>query len=370
MGTTVTAWAAVVCLLTAGMTGAVVVETVPVGSINNPGELSGLGAGGIGEDRVCGSVGYVYSIGKYEVTAGQFCEFLNAVAKADTYGLYNIKMATIQDGSGITRSGSSGSYTYSVDPAFVNRPVNYLSFGDACRFANWLHNGQPTGPQNLATTEDGAYYLNGATSNAALMAVTRKAGWQWAVTSEDEWYKAAYYDPGTGSYYDYPTRSNDPPGRLLSDIFGNNANYYGYPSPLTPPYYTTVVGQFRNSASPYGTFDQGGNLSEWNETVVSGSYRGLRGGSIVDYANIMRAANRYSSTPTYEGFTLGFRVVWAGIIGDVNGDGHVDVSDLLLLAGSFGLCAGQGGYDPRCDLDGDDCVDAADVLVLAGNWGT
>ena len=36
-----------------------------------------------------GSVDYVYQIGKYEVTAGQYTEFLNAVAKADPNGLYN-----------------------------------------------------------------------------------------------------------------------------------------------------------------------------------------------------------------------------------------------------------------------------------------
>ena len=34
------------------------------------------------------------------------------------------------------------------------------------------------------------------------------------------------------------------------------------------PYYTTEVGEFENSESPYGTFDQGGNIWEWNETVI------------------------------------------------------------------------------------------------------
>ena len=48
-------------------------------------------------------------------------------------------------GCKIQRSGSSGSYTYSVAADWANRPVNYVSWGDAARFANWLHNGQPTG---------------------------------------------------------------------------------------------------------------------------------------------------------------------------------------------------------------------------------
>ena len=66
-------------------------------------------------------------------------------------------------------------YNYTVDADFVNRPVNLVSYWDACRFSNWLNNGQPTGAQGLSTTEDGSYYLNGATTDAHLLAVTRKA---------------------------------------------------------------------------------------------------------------------------------------------------------------------------------------------------
>ncbi|HOW71077.1 MAG TPA: hypothetical protein PKY77_10790 [Phycisphaerae bacterium] len=75
--------ACVVVGLLASTAVAVNIETVPVGDPGNAGELSGLGAGGDGPDRICGSVGYTYSIGKYEVTAGQYCEFLNKVATTD-----------------------------------------------------------------------------------------------------------------------------------------------------------------------------------------------------------------------------------------------------------------------------------------------
>ena len=39
-----------------------------------------------------GAVDYNYSIDKYDVTLGQYTQFLNAVAKTDTYGLYNSYM--------------------------------------------------------------------------------------------------------------------------------------------------------------------------------------------------------------------------------------------------------------------------------------
>jgi hypothetical protein len=37
-------------------------------------------------------VSYIYDIGKFEITAGEYAEFLNAVAHTDTYGLYNTSM--------------------------------------------------------------------------------------------------------------------------------------------------------------------------------------------------------------------------------------------------------------------------------------
>ena len=79
-------------------------ETVPVGNVGNAGELSGAGAGGYGPNRICGAVAYEYNIGKYEVTAGQYTEFLNAVADTDTYALYNQSMWSSTYGCKIQRS--------------------------------------------------------------------------------------------------------------------------------------------------------------------------------------------------------------------------------------------------------------------------
>ena len=284
-------------------------ETVPVGNPGNADDTHGDGYGG---------VDYEYRIGKYEVTAGQYRDFLNAVARTDTYWLYTTKMDSRDYGCQITRHGTSGNYTYdfsgrpsgTTEADWSNRPVNYVNWGDTARFANWLHNGQPTGAQGLSTTEDGAYYLNGATSKLDLLAVSREADWKWAIPTEDEWYKAAYHknDGVTGNYFDYPTSSNAVPGRDLSDVSGNNANYYGNPWPIDSPYYTTIRGEFQDSESPYGTFDQGGNVSEWNEAILYDAYRGDLGGAFAYYNVVLHASYRHYDSLTLKDDSGGFRV--------------------------------------------------------------
>ena len=61
--------------------------------------------------------------------------------------------------------------------------------------------------------------------------------------------------------------------------------------------------------------------------------------------------------------------VAAKLAGDVNGDGHVNVTDVLYLAASWGKCQGDAAYDVRCDLNNDGCVDVADLLALAQSFG-
>ena len=309
---------AAMVVLTAGMAQAINIDLVPVGNAGNAGELSGSGD----LARICGAVGYTYNIGKYEVTAGQYTAFLNAVGGVDTYFLYNSNMSNTSNGSGIVQSGGGtvgNPYTYSVAADFANRPVNYVFWGDAARFANWLHNNQPTASQGPSTTEDGAYNLNGATTNADLLAISREADWKWTITNEDEWYKAAYYKGGgtSAGYWDYPTGVDTPatPGRDMDDVSGNNANYH---QGLETPYpidsgdsgkYTTIMGEFQNSDSPYGTFDQGGNVWEWNESFLYGSSRGLRGGSFAYDSNGLLASSRGNGIyPDDESSYVGFRV--------------------------------------------------------------
>ena len=140
--------------------------------------------------------------------------------------------------------------------------------------------------------------------------------WKWAVTSEDEWYKAAYYKAGgtNAGYWDYPTSSDSVPSNVLGNPTdpGNNATFYSSGYTIGSPYYRTEVGAHENSESPYGTFDQGGNVWEWNEAILYGSYRGMRGGSFYDWSVVtgaLHASHRYGcGAPAGEGYDMGFRV--------------------------------------------------------------
>ena len=188
----------------------VTIETVPVGNAGNAADSTGYG-----------SVAHNFNIGTYEVTIGQYTDFLNSVAATDTYSLYNASMATDLNVAGISRSGPSGLYTYAVinnSGDSGNRPITFVSWFDAARFANWMNNGATVG----ASTETGAYTLNGATTGI----ITKNAGATWWIPSEDEWYKAAYYKGGgtNAGYWLYPTESDSAPGNTIGGA-ANQANY-------------------------------------------------------------------------------------------------------------------------------------------------
>ena len=272
------------------------IDTVTVGDAGNAADTTTYGA-----------VADVFAIGKYEVTIGQYTSFLNAVAATDTYSLYNPSMATNLNIAGITQAGISGSYSYSVIGS-GSRPISYVSWFDAARFANWMNNGATVG----ASTETGAYTLNGATSGVNF---TKNAGATWWIPSEDEWYKAAYYKGGgtNAGYWVYPTQSDSAPGNVVGGA-ANQANYNNgvYAVTQSASYsssqnYLTDAGAFSNSASAYDTFDQGGNVWEWNDAVI-GSSRGRRGGSWSGIDERLQSSGRSDRDPTGEFNAVGFRV--------------------------------------------------------------
>ena len=284
-----------------------------------------------------GSVGYAYQMGEYDVTVGQYCQFLNAVATSgDPYGLYNSWMVAYFSSCKITQNGTSGSYSYAVAGSASGRydmPIFAVTWGDAARFCNWLQNGQPAGPEGSGTTETGAYTLSGATAVEALMPVNRNTGAEYFIPSEDEWYKAAYYKGGgtNAGYWLYPTQSNAAPSNVLSSTGTNNANFY-ISTYCDPTNRLTVVGAFTGTPGPYGTYDMGGDVFQWNEANSSG-FRGERGGSFGSgHWNQLASTTRYYEDPRSESAGTGFRVAASEVVPEPG-------SIALLLAGGFGLAA-------------------------------
>ena len=275
MKTTIARTLAIAVALLATAAQALTIDTVTVG---NPGNTSYQPSNT--SRGPFGSVDYVFRIGKYEVSNAEYVEFLNAVAGEDTHSLYDSNMSSDIHG-GITQSGTSPSYTYAVKTNMGNKPVNYMNYFDTLRFANWLHNGQPTGAQNDSTTEDGAYTLGGVTTPSN-ETISRNAGGKWFLTSEDEWFKAAYHQPhslggDTNDYWLYPTQTNELPTQATAiDTIGptrgdaanpgaNVANWSGW-AMWDGVSHLISVGS-TGSSSYYGTFDQGGNIFEWLDSV-------------------------------------------------------------------------------------------------------
>jgi formylglycine-generating enzyme len=171
--------------------------------------------------------------------------------------------------------------------------------------------------------DTGAYTIGSGTNEV------RSTSAKFWIPSEDEWYKAAYYDPNGGIYYDYPTGTNtvpysDNPSSLNTPDDTNVANFYkndsdangydggyavtGSTSYVSSQNYLTDVGAYSLATSPYGTFDQGGNVWEWNEAVISSLFRGFRGGSWIYLDPVLRAISRNSNIPSDENYDIGFRV--------------------------------------------------------------
>jgi len=236
----------------------------------------------------------------------------------------------------------------------ANRPITYVSWFDSARFANWMANGQPTGAQGFTTTENGAYNLNGATSgNAVAKNATNPntgAAPTFYVPNQNEWYKAAYYSPsyggaGVGGYYAYATQSNTIQGNVVGSAANQaNCNNGVYSVTQLGSYsssqnYLTDVGAFTNSGSFYGTFDQSGNVYQWNDLDgAPGSSRGIRGGDWNDFAFYVSSSSSFSGGPSYEDYLVGFRLaspVSGSAVPEIDPNGLSAV--LGLIVGGLGL---------------------------------
>jgi formylglycine-generating enzyme required for sulfatase activity len=373
-------------------------QFVKVGDVNNTADAAPVW----GYDKAArGSVSYEYYIGKYEVTVAQYVKFLNeAASTSDAYGLYDSNMQ--DDAAQITRTANTdGTYIYTVNAGCANRPMEYISWSRTARYANWLTSGDTeVGVVNFYK----GYYMPWTYStdypigyNYVLKTSSTPAYW---IPTLDEWYKAAYYDSDTQSYYYYPTSSDTTPSGGKFDN-ANSANWRTSAGVFVigSPFYATEVGTFENAVSPYGCYDMAGNVSEWTYELVwndwgdNGQYYGplYHGGGWYTSESTAMEADDFtcwvingSANGTYPQFgelysnsSMGMRICCnqaaidantTRIPGDANGDGMVDVGDLGILAANYGKTSGATWA--QGDFNGDGAVDVGDLGILAANYGT
>lgn len=192
-----------------------------------------------------GSVDSEFMIGEYPITNCAYVYFLNSTASyTDYYGVYNDSMNSDTRG-GIEKTTTSVQISddlyqvissYNCKTNMCDKPVNYVSWFDAARYCNWLHNGRPSGSQDSSTTEDGSYTLNGLTTG---IVPTKNVNASYYIPTENQWYKSAYYK-GSGinsGYWDYATKSNINPSPVSADSNGNGPSgtgLYACSSETTP----------------------------------------------------------------------------------------------------------------------------------------
>ncbi len=260
-----------------------------VGNPGNPADTQAMTKGPVPDGTSgYGSVGYVYEISKYDVTNSQYTAFLNAVDPSGTNSLklYDARMGSdpyssatgvgglaYQGGIHYNASAPSGD-KYSVASGEASYPATWIYYDAGCRFVNWLVNGQGSGG-----TETGTYTMPALTSTAI---PTRNPGSTVFIPSENEYYKAAYYDPtknGTGGYWQYGVRSDTgpvsegPPGGPTSanmpvdlyPIYNSPATYWQSGTYFDPnTNYLTNVGAY-TATSYYGLSDVDGEVFNWTE---------------------------------------------------------------------------------------------------------
>lgn len=284
-------------------------DLVPVGDPNNTADLSGTPGG-----AHFGSVPTAYQIEKYDVTAEQYCMFLNAVAThADPHALYNPQMAADLDVACIKRYGNTNrGYSYFTIPGREKFPITYVNWFATLRFCNWLEHDQPIGDESPGTTESGSFdpddqgVFSIATNNP-----------KWLLPTEDQWYKAAYYQPakdGDSAFYNsFGTGSYEPPVNSLTNM-SNSANYClnnVFTTPTQPR--LTPVGTFTKTTSPCGAYDMAGNVGQWTLTPLLSDPDSVvvRGGSwqSTSFQDLRYGAALFVDATTSSS-TTGFRVIY------------------------------------------------------------
>ena len=213
----------------------------------------------------------------------------------------------------IAKATASGMANVTAGPWTGNQPAATISWYEAAAFVNFLNtNSAKTAAYDLAW-DGSAWSMNLWSSGQAWTAggtnLYRNKDAFYFLPSENEWYKAAYYNAAGTNYFVYPTGSDTAPTAVAS---GTNAGNAVYNNVASVPALVDSAG----GLSPYGTMGQGGNVFEWNESAFDGlnssssEGRAIRGGYWLDPEGSLRSSGRGygDGDPTIELDVIGFRV--------------------------------------------------------------
>jgi hypothetical protein len=250
------------------------IDFVNIGNAGNSADTQIMNDGTTGY----GAIGYNYRIGKYEVTNAQWNAFTTA-AGAPT--------------------GNNGGYSISATFTGAQQPANNISWYEGLQFCNYLTSGDKSkGVYKFSGNNDnpGDFLGIGINDRAAAQATY---GTIYALPTEDEWYKTTYFKPDGSGYSLYANGTDTAP------VAGVNSNYDSSSQNNDQPW---NVGS--GTMEQNGTFDMMGNVWEWNETLMYGSDRGIRGGSCYGpgAGYLLSSSYRYYGTPYGEYDAIGFRV--------------------------------------------------------------
>ena len=249
-----------------------------------------------------GAVADSYRIAQQEVSFLQYVTFLNAIDQAgdNLLGTHNDAMTVPNFGSIIRDLSRSNGDRYRLASELLGRfPIVGLTYWDAARYANWLHNGGT----RFSDTEDGAYTLLGGTpvpSNAESIA-GRNPGARVFLPNVDEWYKAAYHT-GSGTYSLYP-------------MGGSTANNLDDPGDADSANYGRAVelrwtSSYALATNHYHTRNMGGNVDEFVEKSSSGDSVLNIGGRCTGPETLLQSSswNSVTSTTSARFSVTGFRI--------------------------------------------------------------
>lgn len=277
-------------------------------TITHPGNAPYNSPPDIGQPRTVGRVDYVYRISKTEMSAADWAPFANANLRlGDPWetGL-NAYFGQMLD------IGPGGILQPRTDiPAGDRLNLGSVTWYDAARYCNWLHNGKA---ETRAAMEYGAYDLRNLPPGDPVTPPTRLPGATFFIPTDDEWVKAVHFDPnrhgdGVAGYWDYPYSSESPPVPGPVGAGTTNAGYM--PGGMDPVSFR--VGAYSYAVTPWGLLDASGGVSEWVEDAFWGVFpvRGFEGTAsfitngfpLLDHAAVVG-----TEPPTTRRHSLGFRI--------------------------------------------------------------